>query len=265
MQKLQRLRVVLPALIVALLNIVFCEAAIAAPNTVTTRPLKEFLAKQGTYCSDVFNDGTCYLFVPPDKNYLGWSSDFDFAPVLFAGVDYAALSNAYPSGNLPTVSGSVTERLLADGRAEVTVSLKTHGANIWVTTLDLNGDVLAQIAGSAPTLFGHRPIEVLGGAAPAVADSDLKAVFVMPSGGLELPDLVQLNNVGIPGIVLKSLRLRAQATGPLTTAYGVAEGTPGRCNITENGLFLQTPRVPPGKALVDRFPVESIKLMVVGH
>jgi hypothetical protein len=52
--------------------------------------------------------------------------------------------------------------------AEVTVLLHTKGANIWVIQLgedpNLWGD---EIAGTAPTMFGHRPRDVAAGAAPA--------------------------------------------------------------------------------------------------
>ena len=250
------------AAVAILASVLLCTSAVLAQGKVTKRPLADFLSTQGTFCIDD-GGGGCFLFVPPDPNFLGWSTDFDLSPLLFAGLDYAGLADAYPSGSVPTFAGSVSERLLADGRAEVTVSLHTRGANVWVIELDLSGDILAQIAGSAPTLFGHRPSDVLAGAGQALADSFLHVVMVLPGPGEPLPDLVELANFGIVGVELKSLRLRMQASGPLTAAYGVAEGTPGRATIIQTGLFAHPQ---PGIELGgDPFPVESINLKVVGH
>ena len=176
--------------------------------------------------------GGCLLFVPPDPNFVGWSTMFvpPKLPIvpsrpeipLFAGVDYAGLANAYAPGDEPQMSGMVTERILNDGRAEVTVMLHTKNANAWVIDLDLSGDVLDQIA-NKPTLFGHRPIDVVNGAPQALGDSLLHVRFINPAPGAPLPDLVQLVNFGVPGIELTFLAFNMSATGPLTEEYGVPE------------------------------------------
>ena len=200
--------------------------------------------------------GGCLLFVPPDPNFLGWSNDLDSPVIYFAGVDYAGLANAY-LGSVPQISGTVTERPLPDGTAEVTVQLHTKNANAWVIELDLDGDVLAQIAGK-PTLFGHRPADVLAGAAQALADTHLHVVFINTVPGAPLPDLLQINNT--PAV--KFLSFKANGQGPLTAEFGVAEGTPGRCTITQTGLFMTHGQ---GRALEDSFPAENIRLNVVGR
>jgi len=229
-------------------------ATAPAAGKVVHRPISDFLLTQGTYC---FGGGPCFLFVPPDPNFLGWSTDFDKPPVLFAGVDYAGLVTSYPGGG-PTFKGSVTERPLADGRAQVKVSLQTSNANTWVIELDFSGDVLGQIAGSAPTLFGLRPGDVGTGAGQALADTLLEVTFINDAPGAPLPDLVQL--VNFPGTLqeLETLRFVAHATGPLTAAFGVAAGTPGRCTIVQTGLIAHLPAEDP-------YPAEMINCRVVGQ
>jgi hypothetical protein len=217
------------------------------------RPIQDFLATQGTFCIDD-GMGGCLLFVPPDPNFLGWTNDLDSSVIYFAGVDYAGLANAY-AGPGPQISGTVTERPLPDGTAEVTVRLLTKNANAWVIELDLAGDVLGQIAGR-PTLFGHRPADVLGGAAPALVDSFLHVVFINSEPGAPLPDMMQIN--GTPALM--SLFFRASGPGPLTAEFGVAEGTPGRVTITQTGLFATHGQ---GTALADAFPAETLTLKVV--
>lgn len=233
---------------------VFASLMVAAAPTIQ-RPLKDFLSQQGTFCVDD-GSGGCTLFVPPDPNFLGWSTNFAETPLRFAGVDYAGLVKNYPSGMQPVVTGTVMERPLKDGTAEVTVDLHTTNANMFVIELDLGGDVLLQIADKR-TLFGHRPRDVKAGASQALADTHLHTVFINTAPGAPLPDLLAIN--GTPA--MKFLAFGAHGHGALTWEFGVAEGTPGRCTIVQTGLFN-----PPGlpKHHPDLFPVEAINLQVVG-
>ena len=104
-------------------------------RATTTRPIEEFVAAQGTYCLDDGNGG-CVLFVPPLQNFFGWST---LAIPRCAAVDYAGIANAYieaTSGGTRSLGtrmdGTVTERPLADGRAEIDVLLHTTKALTWV-------------------------------------------------------------------------------------------------------------------------------------
>lgn len=237
----------------------------AGGGAASQRPISDFVSPQGTFCQDILGDGSCYLFVAPAPNFLGWTNDTDTnndgvqdKPLLFAGVDYAGLANGY-FGNLlgTTLEGSVTEVPMADGRAHVSVLLRARQANGWVIALDLAGDVLGQIA-DGPTLFGHRPEDVALGAGAALGDSFLNVDFINTAPGAPLPDLLQLSAAPLAGQELKTLRFLWRAAGPLTALYGVSEGTPGRCTIQQNGVLV------PGSSnhLVggDGFPAEFINL-----
>jgi hypothetical protein len=124
----------------------------------TQRNINDWLSAQGTL------DLGGFQFVPPDPNFLGWSQQVStHNPALFANIDYAGLAAPYGTGITPSFAGNVTERPLADGRAEVSVSLRTKNANAWIVSIDANGDFFDQLQ-NAPALFGHRPQEVRNGA-----------------------------------------------------------------------------------------------------
>src|SRR5262249_32950655 len=153
------------------------------------------------------------LFVPPDPNFLGWNQQLStHNPVLFANIDYAGLAAPYGTGITPSFAGNVTERPLADGRAEVSVSLHTKNANAWIVSIDQTGD--PDQLKTSPPLFGHRPQEVRDGASQALADSLLETTFINSAPGAPLPDLLDLAFNHPEN--LKSVRFNATGFGPLT-------------------------------------------------
>jgi hypothetical protein len=118
----------------------------------------------------------------------------------------------------PQMSGTVTERPLKDGRAEVTVLLNPENANVWVFELDLSVDLRDQVA-NKPALFGHRTYDVVYNAmAQAPGDSFLHVVFINDAPGAQLPDLIQLVNVPdtLPGRGPEFLAFRRTSSGPST-------------------------------------------------
>jgi hypothetical protein len=253
----------------------------AAQGATITRPIEDFLKAQGTY--DIG-----YIAVPPDPNFLGfgtmlitpetnpdrgWSKKATDYVIRFTGTDYAGLAKeAYTSSGLPEITGTVIDRPLPDGRTEVTVVMHTKGANVWVIELDYQGDVTDQIA-NKPTLFGHRPRDVAAGAGQALGNCLLHVVFIVDQPqGVDLPDLIQVVYDPAPGMELKLLDFSTQAQGPLTEKFGVPEGTPGKCTITETGLIEVTGKLyqlkgqaaAHSRVAFDAFPVENIDLKVIG-
>jgi hypothetical protein len=229
------------------------------------RPIEDFVNAQGEFCldPDTFCEGdgvNCFLFVPPTPNFLG-SSDPDAN--ICASVDYAGLMDAWitsESGGAVTFdtqfSGGITERPLADGRAEVHVRLRTTNALTWVVDgCDFAGGDL---------LFGERAPEVLAGS-PYVALGDyfLELVLIISEPGADLPDLMELFvcEDEPPDWELRFIAVRANIRGPLREAFGVPDGTPGRVQITQTGLFMTGFH----GAVADGFPVEHIKLHVLGE
>lgn len=218
------------------------------------RSIDEFVAAQGTYCLD---DGTggCVLFVPPLNNFLGW---FDPENGYAAAIDYAGIANAWIESNSmgtrsmgTTFAGSVTERALADGRADVLVVLHVDNALTFVAAdFDFTGTLL----------MGTRAPDVLAGATPALGSAELQFGFINTAPGAPLPDLMQLLVDPAPGQELTRGRIKANVFGELRAAFGVPDGTPGMANVKETSVFVTN-----HGAVADGFPVERIALKTVGR
>jgi len=189
----------------------------------TQRPISDFLQTQGTFCIPN-GSGGCFLFTPPVPNFVGWG---DQAGNMAVSVDYAGLANAC-SGNAfgTTMSGSITERALADGRAEDTVLLFTQNALTWAVQPEdfVNGSVV----------FGHRwntnsPVCTLNGSSPTLGTSFLDIKFTNTAPGAPLPDLMQLLFSPASGQGLVEYTFHANASGPL------ANGAPGMVTVVQTG------------------------------
>jgi hypothetical protein len=221
------------------------------------RPIEDWVAAQGTFC---WPDGMggCFLFVPPVENFQGWS---DPAKGICAAFDYAGLADEWitsASGGTvsfgTTVSGSVTERPLADGRAEIHVRLHTRNA----MTFAVDG---CNDFSSDPLLFGHRADEILAGSEAALGNVYFDLKYISPTPGAPFPDLLRLLYFPEDGEELLMTSIYVSASGPLGAAYGVADGTPGSLTCVQTGLYMTNFMGATG----DAFPAESINLRVVGR
>lgn len=260
-----------PALLALALGLIaFTGASYSSVKAVQTmqRPLSDFINAQGT----------TMCFTPPAPAQLGASSDLDKSPVRFALVDYTGLTAKYLFNNFgialgTSVTGTVNERPLSDGRALVTVNLHTKDALAWAINFDPTGS--SSQFNSNPLLFGYRAQDLIANPAlrPALADVHFRVVFTIPAPGTPLPDLVCLNqgpdcpNVAPcpQGFELDFLSVEASATGPLHALAGLGpEGTTGRLVVTQTGLI--KPAIKNGfkGALSDAFPAESVDLHRLG-
>jgi hypothetical protein len=232
----------------------------AAQDPAVQRPISDFLNAQGT--TMVFNT--------PVPDQIGWTNNPllpNFPPPRFALFDYAGLANAFlishGHSSLGTqIDGSITERPLADGRAEVSVILHTTNALTWASV-----PVPPGAENTNPTLFGNRAADVLSGATSALGDSVLRVVFKNTAPGAALPDLVNafiLGNAAL-GQELVSISFHGTATGPLHELAGLGpEGTPGLCFVAETGLFMK-PFNPNSRPGADGFPAEIVELRRIGQ
>jgi len=233
---------VLVLLAVALL-LLPVPAMASAP--MSTRPISDFISAQGT------TNG----FIPPIPDFIGWG-DNPFHQ--FASVDYTGLAAAWlhASGGPDvgtTVSGTVTERKLSDGRVMVTVVVHTKQAITWVWGGD--GDLA-----TGPLQFGARANEILANPSitPALSNSEFKVQFTNTGPGAPLPDLVNAFILGnaLPGQELRSLMFRSSGTGAIHAIFGVLEGTPGQLIVTQTGVLMPHSQAP----TYDGFPVERVDL-----
>jgi len=203
----------------------------AQAEQATIRPVSQFVEAQGTYClfSGTYT-GSCYLTVNLGENFMSWSSP---CSNLHASIDYAGLAdrrlqeNGYNGGHGLGTSfeGTIVDRTLSDGRAEVKVLLKTKNALTWIIE-----DTYPDSGYAGGTLrMGHRTAEVVSGAAPALSDSLLELVFINDAPGAPMPDLIDLVVNRAPDIV--SIAFVACGNGQLHSASGVPDETPRKISV----------------------------------
>ena len=259
------------ALLALLLGTVVFHAAMSAPAQAQARhrPLSDFINAQGTT--------TC--FTPPAPSQLGASSAADKAPVRFALIDFTGVTAKFLHDNYgislgTTVSGTLLERPLADGRALVTVDLHAKNALGWAINFDPVGP--ASQFNRNPLLFGARAQDLIADPTrtPALGDEHFRVEFTIPNPGAPIPDLVCINRgpdcpsvAACPmGFELDFLSAEGNITGPLHALAGLGpEGTPGRLIVTQTGLI--APAIKNGfkGALADAFPAERVELRRIGR
>src|SRR5215216_5621783 len=198
-------KVNLPLTILVLIGLVMTVLPGVQVNAAGTRqrPFSDWLSAQGSSV----NPGNCAASV------LGWLTP-DFAT--FARADYSGkigdciTSHGGPVFN-PEFSGTVTERDLPDGTAEILVI--HHFTNTYVVARDnaYGGNPAPAILGfNQNELFGHPELP------SALASGTIQVKFIIDHPGDPLPDLLTINFL--------SLSARFQGSGPLRAAFGVDEG-----------------------------------------
>jgi hypothetical protein len=192
-------------------------------DTVVNRPIEDFLNAQGS--TSVFYQGK---YAPGLPDYaVGWTTGGCPGPFCppsgsrIAAVDYAGGANKYLErhgyGSLGTkTEGSITERRLPDGRAEVTLVLHTTNALTFMSTWDASQPSPPESAETNARLFGASVQDILGPIhrRPALADSALIMVFINPRMGAPMPDLVQVFAFGAV-LDWRLISFSANATGSL--------------------------------------------------
>ena len=219
------------------------------------RPIEDFVAAQGMPTA----------FNPYD--YVGWLSAANDPPILLGVIDYAGATNdALDLGLDTSFSGTVLERLMPDGRAQVNVVLHTKDALAWVADLGDTFEFPEEFNCSDPSacdfIFGEMPLREGEDACLATGDSLLHVVFVNTALGAPLPDIFSAFVLGgaSPGQELLSVRFSATAVGRVYDPTGVPIGA-GRATIAQVGLFGTAGS---GVALADGFPVEDVRVQSVG-
>lgn len=234
--------------IVVALTVTACLSAVMPASAGTSktvhRSIQELVRAQGTFC---FADGSggCTLFDPPVPNYIFFQAT---TTQWIVAVDYAGLEDGWLKGvsqgdqSFRTkFAGTVIERPLRDGRAEITISLHTERA---AARVFLAPDTM---------LFGNTTPDVHAGARAALGESTLDFVFINPAVGMPLPDLGQVGFAPIAGQEFVSLHFRAVATGPLHAAFGVPEGTRGRMTVD----MISTAANPSAREILKLSPIEE--------
>jgi hypothetical protein len=257
-------------LVVLVATLTWGTASGRAQGGVNIRPISDFINAQGTICTPppdplppltkVVNG--CWDAIPVEGNTtLNFFAELTYSTSPYFGypwalVDYAGLAAKYikseggPDLNTK-MTGQITERLLSDGRAEVTIILFTSNALSWAV------DMCQCAGGPGNLLFGSTPDDVVHGASPALGDSYFKIVLINTGLNAPLPDLFSFvaENVPPPGVTLVSADFRSSADGALHYVPGeqdILEGTPGKMTVAEMG--------PPNGNAFHGFPAAVVNL-----
>ena len=216
---------------------------LADPSTVRVRPIEDFLKAQGTpppranpilfyagpYAPGLPNYAVGFTTANCPNNANNHYCQYPTSRI--AVVDYAGGANKYLErhgyGSLGTkTDGSITERLLPDGRAEVTVVLYTTNALTFASTNDTPS------AETGERLFGSSVQDLLRDRSrrPSLGNSSLIMVFKNTKLGAPMPDLVYLFafEISPPNFELDSLYFNVNARGSLP------DGTPAQCRILQH-------------------------------
>ena len=229
------------------------------PLLAASRPMSDFLQRQGywdayagEYVSDLTYGTWFFNWLDPDGDWLN---------IDFLGDVARALDHYWGFDVGTKVDGSVTEKPLPDGRAEVSVIVHAKNA------LTVAGD-------SRGLLFGYWPWEVVptwgGNNSPSVGDSTFEVRFINIGRGAPLPDFTQLAFAPEPGQELLFLAMTSQTKGALRALFGVPDGTPGMVHTRQSGLIavqatlLDKHPDSPSRVALDAYPAEKIFIQVVG-
>ena len=208
-------------------------AADRGAGAVTERPLAEFLAVEQSV--HFFYDPNGPMCVAMDYNGA--------IDRLVQGITGGAVSTGVQ------VTGTVRERALADGRAEITIKLQAEHAV-----------AIAWPCDESPLLFGLTFDELLAGLPSPVGSVRFTITYIAPAPGLPLKSLEEVYAAN------EALRIQvhAEVTGPFNAAAGYPAGTQARLFV--QGLVLWTPGQlfhAPDQYPGDVSPVETISLRPV--
>lgn len=231
------------------------SAIVSTTNAAATtqRSITDFTSAQGT--TSVFTPALPGL---PDN--VGWTTDATQDPGLFALIDYSGkqaeyLLSEYNIDLGTSVTGTITERPLEDGRVMVTVNLFTRNALAWASAYDPN----VGFDPNAELLFGYRAEDLVADPSltPALVDSHLQVVFISEAGA-PMPDLVDAFILGNTpeGVELVSISFRTSGAG---TVHDPAGDTEGRLVVSQSGVLFRGGAHFNG-ARGDGFPADQISI-----
>ena len=200
------------------------------------RPFSDFLNAQNTFFNPSLCKGTTLAWAPPDFSAL--------AIVDYTGKTGDCVQNLHNGPALNSrVDGTVTERDLADGTAEITVNV--HFRNVFAVAIDF-------IQGG---FFGYDTTELFNHPerTPGLATGNLLLKLIIAHPGDPLPDLAALGGYTF-------FRFGANGDGPLR-ADGEAEGTPAKLVISQTGVTGPGQ----GQGVADGFPAEIVRIFRRGN
>jgi len=212
---------------------------------IIARPIGEWTAAQGTYCSDN-GSGGCMLYAPPVANYGVF---YDQSRSMMISVDYAGIANRWLMSQGrdfgTTTSGAINEQPIGDGRVQVTIELHTLNA---ISFISRGVDVMG-----GPVILGHRPMDLVQPQNDAGKGDVFMRIVYISMPGMPIPDLIKLIRAPEPGQKLVSFEMSYQGRGITEDGryveFGIKSSDPLMYSLPENAQ--NTP--PAGYTTLDGF------------
>jgi hypothetical protein len=214
MRKFSKVGMIL-MLVVSICALTMSSTVVAAPSAkgVSHRPIEDLIVTQGTY----------------NGNFLSYINNEWIVEISvdYAGLDNQAIIDGGGEDLGTTITGSITEKVLADGRTLVRISL--HAKNALTRSIDWSiGDYI----------FGSTVAEVLDGAHASLGECKFDMTYITTAApGSDMPDLLEMAYYGIEGYSMVSVNFVATSKGELNEAFGVEQGTPGMAHTTQSANF----------------------------
>lgn len=238
-------------------TVILALSSVTVPASAGQRALSDFTSRQGAWCVAVNDEGTALDCAASHYGACDYANgEFNYTFPLFwfdpksefeALIDTLGQLDAGDFGT--TVDGSVSESARPNGLAEVNVVMHTSNA------LTLGG-------GPGGLLFGNFGSD---GTVPTLGSVLAQIKLSNTAPGAPLPDINQVLSCPEPGQALETISIRARASGPLHEAFGVPEGSPGRLEVNQTGLFGTAALVNPHSRLAaDPFPAEHVIIRATG-
>jgi hypothetical protein len=197
-----------------------------AAATPIRLPVSAFVDAQGK-----FNGG--YIAFLAENVLTGCPGAYN----LFIDIDYAGLDNniigVFGGTSLGTSeTGTLVIHPQSDGTAIVKLDMFTTNALTYAHCLVPNSG-----ANDFPYLFGYPIAQVAAGEPAGLGSSQVQLEFTMPTPTSPMPDLLQLAAYPstLPGYSLISQKYGVTAVGPLRSAFGVPNNTPGKLHMSAIG------------------------------
>jgi hypothetical protein len=201
-------------------------------------------------------------FLSTQVTWIVWTGPAPDFPLLL-GADFTGVINNTLHLGLPsTFDGTISEKALSDGTAEVKLSLRAHNVLTFVLRIS---DMALLFGGTPPYIFDFPGWENLNtpewqhaNGTLTLGDATFEITFINSAPGAPIPDIIAIITSG----TVSKVNFNSSAFGPLTAAAGLGpDGTAGHAWTNQVGRFT----IMHGHLAIDGCAVENIRLQAVGH
>jgi hypothetical protein len=201
-------------------------------------------------------------FLSTQVTWMVWTGPAPDFPLLLAADFTGVINNTLHLGLPSTFDGSISERALSDGTAEVKIMLRAQKVLTFVLRWS---DITLLFGGTPAQIFDFPGWEDLNTpewenakGTQTLGDAVFEITFINSAPGDPIPDIIEI----LTSRRVTKVNFNSSAFGPLTAAAGLGpDGTPGHAWSNQVARFT----IVHGHLAIDGCAVENIRLQPVGH